>query len=92
MEVLTMGKTREVPTRSVPKKKASARKIRAKKLDLTPEQLARLAAFRAIVKFQREQWARMSPKERREADEKWELVKKTINDDRAGYRQVFVED
>ena len=62
------------------------------KTDLTAEQLARLAAFRALVKFQRDQWAAMSPKERRDAERKWELVKKTINGDRAGYRAVFVDD
>ena len=86
-----MGKTHELPRHSSPKKKVAA-KNKTRKVELTPEQLARLAAFRATVKFQKEQWARMSPKERREADEKWELVKQTINDDRAGYRQVFVDD
>ena len=31
-------------------------------------------------------------KEKREAEEKWELVKQSINADRAGYRQVFVDE
>ena len=87
-----MGKTRELPRQPEPKMAAAARKNKTKKVRLTPEQRARLAAFRAVVKFQKAQWARMSAKERCEADEKWELVKKTINDDRAGYRQVFVDD
>ena len=85
-----MGKTQEVPSRLPPKKKVM--KSKAKKVRLTPEQNARLAAFDEYIEFQKNQWARMSAKEQREATKKWELVKKTINDDRAGYRQVFVDD
>jgi hypothetical protein len=85
-----MPKAKALSSPASTRKKAAAKK--AKKVDLAPEQLARLAAFRAVVKFQRDQWSRMSAQEKREAEEKWELVKKTINGDRAGYRQVFVDE
>src|SRR5947209_623156 len=71
---------------------SAARKPKAKRVELTSEQRARLAAFRATMKMQRDQWARMTVKEKREAEAKWELLKQTINGDRAGYRQVFVDD
>jgi hypothetical protein len=59
---------------------------------LTREQQKRLDAFRDFVRFKNEQWNSMTPEQQREAERKWELVKKTIDDDRAGYRQVFVDE
>ena len=85
-----MGKTQEIPKQLPPKKIKARGKALSQKPPLTSGQAARLAAFRAVMKFQKEQWEQMSPKERREADEKWLLVKKSINADRAGDRQAFV--
>jgi hypothetical protein len=79
-----LGKIREIPRRvKQPKKRGQA---------LSPQQAARLAAFDAVVKLRDEQWAAMTPKERAEEMLAWAEVKKTINGDRKGYREVFVDD
>src|SRR5260221_14373319 len=69
------------------KRKPGSAKKTSSRVALTPEQLARLAAFRAAVKFQQNQWSQMSAEEKRQAEAKWELVKNTMNADRAGYRK-----
>ena len=86
-----MGKIREVPRR-LGSKKSAMRKPKPKKVQLSAEQQARLAAFDAIIKLRDEQWASMSPKEKAEEIAGWAKVKATINADRAGYRQVFVDE
>ncbi len=58
--------------------------------DLTPEEAARLAAFDAVVKMRDEQWRAMMPQEKTEELQAWEQVKKSVNENRAGFRQVFV--
>ena len=83
-------------TNSIPKPKAiapRASKTRpAESPKLSKEQQVRLAAFDAFVKKGRAEWEAMTPKERAEEDAKWDKVKATINADRAGYRQVFVDE
>jgi hypothetical protein len=86
-----MDKIREVPRRSKATK-IKTTKHKAAKVQLTPEQQARLAAFDAVVKMRDEQWAAMTPEEQAEEIAGWERVKATINADRAGYRQVFVDE
>ena len=86
-----MGKIREVPRR-LGSKKSAMRKLKPKKVQLSAEQQARLAAFDAIIKLRDEQWASMSSKEKAEEIAGWAKVKATINADRAGYRQVFVDE
>lgn len=87
-----MGKTREIPKQLLPKKKKARPKRLSTNSRLTPEEQARLDAFDAFIKRGEEQWAAMTPDERREELEGWERVKARINADRAGYRQVFVDD
>ena len=86
-----MGKTHSVSKERVTPK-AGTKTLPIKSPKLTKAQQARLDAFRAFVKRGEEQWAAMTPKEQREELEGWERVKATINADRAGYRQVFVDD
>ena len=76
-----MNKTIAVPRET--KIKKPARKKPPAKVELNPEQLVQLAAVRAIEKFKREQWARMTPKERREETEAWKRIMKTINSERS---------
>lgn len=87
-----MGKTREYSIQPEPKKAKARKKALSQQAQLTPEQEARLAAFDAIVKRRDEEWAAMTPEERAEEDAAWVRVKATINGDRAGYRQVFVDE
>ena len=85
-----MGKMREIPTRPALKKSRPA--AAAKKIKLTPDQQARLDTFQSLVKRQEDEWNAMTPEQQAEATAKWELVKQSINNERAGYRQVFVDD
>jgi hypothetical protein len=58
---------------------------------LTPEETARLSAFDAVIERRDDWWTSMSAKERAEELAAWEKIKSTVNGDRAGYRQVFVD-
>ena len=87
-----MIKAKDAPLRPQSKKSRHARTPKAKKVDLTLDQRIRLAAFDELMKWSDEQWEKMTPKQQKEEMEGWERVKKTINGDRAGYRQVFVDE
>ncbi len=87
-----MGKTQVIPKQLPPKKARVRKKSPSKQPKLTPDQEGRLAAFDAVIKRRDEDWAAMSPAERAEENAKWEKVKATINGDRVGYRQVFVDE
>jgi hypothetical protein len=80
-----MGKTRAIreTLKRLPKRPQTP------SAPLSPEQNARLAAFDAVVKMRDAQWASMTSAERAEELKAWEAVKKFINSDRAGYREVF---
>ena len=86
-----MGKTRSIPKpKAIAPPASKARPARSPKL--SKEQQARLDAFDAFVKKGQAEWEAMTPRECAEEDAKWKKVKATINADRAGYRQVFVDD
>jgi hypothetical protein len=88
-----LGKTQNVPRREKSRQvKPRTKGAKRDTLQLTREERARLAAFDAVVKMRDEEWASMTPNERADELESWEKVKETVNRDRAGYRQVFVDE
>ena len=86
-----MGKVKSVSggRKTVLKKRMPKRSRR--KPDLTLDQRIRLAAFREVMKWKDEQWAKKTPKQQQEEIAAWERMKKTMNADRAGYRQLFLD-
>jgi hypothetical protein len=87
-----MGKLKQVS--GVTKTIATKRKSKQSrgKPDLTLDQRIRLAAFREMMKWKDEQWAKKTPKQQQEEIAAWERMKKSMNADRAGYRQLFVDE
>lgn len=87
-----MGKIQESALGMHSRKPKRAKQPGAARPELTLDQRMRLAAFDELMKWSDEQWAKMTPKQQKEEMEGWKRVKQTINDDRAGYRQVFVDE
>ena len=92
-----MGKLREKPSRSVKrhKGKSSRPKLGDDVLVIhpnpnpSPEQTARYQSLRKWLAQRLEVAARMTPEEKKQADEDWEKFKKSINEGR--YRKVILD-
>jgi hypothetical protein len=81
-------------TGSTPKKGGSrAKPARSSKKSnqLAPEQQARLIAFQKFVKEQQDAWNALSPAQQREEEESWKRIMNRMNEDRKGFRQLFVD-
>lgn len=57
----------------------------------TAEQRERNQAALEMLRRWQEEDAARTPEEIRELDEQWERFKKSVNDDRRGYREVIVD-
>ena len=90
-----MGKTREAARKLTARSaanKANAPQDPPKPVVLTPEQQARLNAFKAMIKRQRDDWDALTPEQQREETDAWRRAMKRMNDDREGYRKLFLND
>ena len=74
------GLTRAKPSRS-----------KNKGVQLTLEQKARLAALEQFAREKQEHWDSLSESEKKAEDESWDRIMKRMNEDRKGYRQLFVD-
>jgi hypothetical protein len=64
---------------------------KARPVQLTAEQQARLQAIQVWQREKEEYWNSLSESEKRAEDESWDRVMKRMNEDRKGYRQLFVD-
>jgi hypothetical protein len=62
------------------------------KVVLTQEQQATLDAVHEMDRRSRTRWDALTPAEQKEEYEGWLRAMRRMNEDRKGYRQVFVED
>jgi hypothetical protein len=82
------SQNRSSPKHSKARAKSAPRK---KPVKLTPEQEARLLAFRQFVKDKQSAWDALSEAQKNEETESWKRIMDRMNDDRKGYRPVFVD-
>ena len=87
-----MGKVKSVPrgTKAIARNRMPTQS--PGKPELTLDQRIRLAAFREMMKWKDEQWAKKTPRQQQEEIAAWARMEKSMNADRAGYRQLFVDE
>ena len=88
MKTKAVSKSTKKPARTA----AKSRKAKTTVAPTMKERQETLRRLHELYRTAKKEWDQLSPEEQKEEEQGWLRAMRRMNEDRKGYRQVFVED